>query len=525
MVKQIFKKSVCVALACFIFVSMVGCGQTVVEESIWVEGDGTTETITHTSGTKNEDSTNNEENANNGSITGNSSGSNNGSSSSKVNSSGNGSSSKVSSSDDKVTTDNSSNKFENTDVEEVQETTDNNYDLKGATVTIAYWGETGGEPNPTSATYSDEVKLIKDIEEKYNCKLAWKNIGDSNSYHASFVTAAQSGVKFADIVQLSTAQSFYQYAKKGYLTKLDDYLDVKEICFNQTARKQLEYNGGTYVVVMSNRWSIPAMIYFNRDVFSKTGVTKTPDKYYASNDWTVDTFLEVARATTKTVNGVNYYGYQLSGASISNWIKVFNGNTVVQKNGKYVFEPDSKNIAAVNFCSSLVWDYGVSNGIADSHTAFQSGNTAMIIGDAWRASTYAESIGASNLGVTSLPRANDAAKYTPAVEETTCFAIPSAAKNPEVLAQIMRDYTYPYKWKESLEDTCAGLGDKTSVNTAVQLTKEAVNNMSLTPNYSYITTKVLWSDRGISQKMGAQAFYDSVAATAQAELDTFWEQK
>ena len=40
------------ALCCALALIFTGCGTVAVEESVWVEGDGTTQTITHSSGTK-----------------------------------------------------------------------------------------------------------------------------------------------------------------------------------------------------------------------------------------------------------------------------------------------------------------------------------------------------------------------------------------------------------------------------------------------------------------------------------------
>ena len=135
------------------------------------------------------------------------------------------------------------------------------YDLKGATVTIGYYSSEngdGGKPSPSSPTYQEETKLISEIEKKYNCKIEYRErTGDVWTYYRDWITAAQAGVKFADIIQISTGIVYPTHMKNGYLTPLDDYLDIDSTVYNQSAMKQSAVDGKHYITVMSNRIEVP----------------------------------------------------------------------------------------------------------------------------------------------------------------------------------------------------------------------------------------------------------------------------
>ncbi len=476
--KSSIKKIIAFFCVLALMLTVAGCGTRVEETSVWIEGEGKTETITHSSGTSGVDGTTGD--------------------------SGN----------------SSTGKFENTDVGGVQSSTgDKKMDLGGRTVTIAMWGGGDGKPSPSSPTYKEETKVISDIEKKYNCKIEFKMIADSMGYQSAWVAAAQAGTKFADIAQFSTGWVYHSHMKMGYLTKLDNYINVNEAIFNQSAKKQMEYNGGTYAVVMSNRWYTPAMLYYNRSIFDKLGV-ETPDKYVARNEWTLDNFLKVAKDLTKQSGGTQYYGFDnVTGTTVGAFIEIMGGKQIVTENGKKVYNPDKKCIDAVQWASDLKWTHNVVGG------KYEEGTAAMAFMSPFNGSEYMEALGASNVGATWLPKANASAKHTAQVVETTCLGIPSTAKNPEVLAQILRDYYYPYKWRKTLEENCENVaGDSTSIKTAMEVTRAANNNMQLSPLYTYISRTIGWGDYGINSKTSPQAFFATHKSAAQAELDSFWGQ-
>lgn len=463
------------ALCCVLALILTGCGTVAIEESVWMEGDGTTQTVQHSSGQK-------------GSIT-------------KVDDSG------------------------RTEVDSIQ----NNgkaANLKGATVTIGYYLTSYcGQPQASSPTYQEEVKLISDIEKKYNCKIEFKYVGDPTVYYKAWTTAAQAGTHFADIIQMATNIVYPTHMKAGYLTKLDDYINAKDIIYNQNAMKQTAYNGSHYVTVMSNRMYSPVGLFFNKKVF-ETFNQKTPDTYVDSNNWNWDTFLELAKATTGSDNGVDYYGYGYEATDPVYWAISNGGKKVIKKDGKYVFNMGSSQyLKGIQFAYELYNTHKVTAPkVKSSEFLWGDGKIAMYLSLPGKGASHMEKLGSKNVGFTYIPKGPDVKDYVATVEETTSFAIPATVSNPAAISQVMYDFTYPYKWRATLEESLeTHMGDAKSLKAAMNITNIANSNMDLMPTYSYIR-EVSISGFGILDQTSPQGFVASVEAAAQSEIDSVWGQ-
>ena len=463
------------ALCCALALVFTGCGTVVTEQSVWIEGDGTTQTVTHSSGSKGSTDT--------------------------VDDSG------------------------KTDVESI--VNDGSApDLKGATVTIGYYLTSYcGEPQPSSPTYQDEVALISSIEQKYNCKIEFKYVGDPTVYFKAWTAAAQAGTHFADIIQMGTNIVYPTHIKAGYLTKLDDYINAKDIIYNQNAMSQTEYEGSHYITVMSNRMYSPVGLFFNKKIFS-TFNQQTPDTYVEANNWTWDTFLELAKKTTGSNNGVDYYGYGLEATDATYWAISNGGKKVVKKDGKYTFNMGSSQyLKGIQFAYDLYNTHKVTAPkVKSAEFLWGDGKIAMYLALPGKGASFMEKLGSKNVGITYMPKGPDVKDYTATVEETTAFAIPSTVSNPEAISQIMYDFTYPYKWRATLEQQLeTHMGDANSLKAAMDLTNIANSNMDLMPTYSYIR-EIGIGGFGILEQTSPQGYIASVSAAAQQEINSTWGQ-
>lgn len=463
------------ALCCALALVFTGCGTVVTEQSVWIEGDGTTQTVTHSSGSKGSTDT--------------------------VDDSG------------------------KTDVESI--VNDGSApDLKGATVTIGYYLTSYcGEPQPSSPTYQDEVALISSIEQKYNCKIEFKYVGDPTVYFKAWTAAAQAGTHFADIIQMGTNIVYPTHIKAGYLTKLDDYINAKDIIYNQNAMSQTEYEGSHYITVMSNRMYSPVGLFFNKKIFS-TFNQQTPDTYVEANNWTWDTFLELAKKTTGSNNGVDYYGYGLEATDATYWAISNGGKKVVKKDGKYTFNMGSSQyLKGIQFAYDLYNTHKVTAPkVKSAEFLWGDGKIAMYLALPGKGASFMEKLGSKNVGFTYMPKGPDVKDYTATVEETTAFAIPSTVSNPEAISQIMYDFTYPYKWRATLEQQLeTHMGDANSLKAAMDLTNIANSNMDLMPTYSYIR-EIGIGGFGILEQTSPQGYIASVSAAAQQEINSTWGQ-
>ncbi len=396
--------------------------------------------------------------------------------------------------------------------------------LGGANVVISGWSG-GYEQKPDSPTYSQWTKTVKEIEKKYNCKLKWKNIENAVTYQNTFIKNILAGIKFADIATVGSGWVYPQYLSSKYLHPLDKYIDLTDVAWDQDSLKESAIDGKHYILFKANSFNHVSGIAYNRSVFKKFGVPD-PSTYVKANNWTTETFVELAKKTTGTKDGVKYYGYSMTAASVAGWGRIFGGNEVHTKNGKKVYEPDKKFVNGIQFAYDLLNTDKIATSFSEAASAWESGKSAMIGAATYEGPEYLEYIDEADLGWTYMPKAPGEKDYYCSYNSAECYAIPSAAKNPEILAKIMADFFYPSKTGNTVEANLEQyFYDETSYQTAVQAVKKAQSTSKLSPTYPYIIMTIGWKGYGVQDKQSPQAYIASVKAQAQAELDDVWKQK
>ncbi len=416
---------------------------------------------------------------------------------------------------------NAGNESNNQNNNSKDESTSTGKGLNGATVTLSTWAGSL-EPAKTSPTYPDWKKKVDKIEEEYNCKLAFKHVVSFNEYVAALNSAHAAGIKYADITHVGSADIFPIAMRQGYYYALDDYIDLTDLAWDQNALKMTEYKGKHYLLFTNGVFNGNMMgIAFNRSVLDKFG-QKYPSEYVKEGKWNTETFLNLAKACTGKIDGIDYYGFAQSKASVSIWGKIFGGEHIHKNGGKYTYNPDSKYIAGVQFCYDLIHTHKVTN---DTKATFTDGNVAMTLSTCWF-SDMKNSIPEKDAGWTYLPKGPDESEYYCDYDSVECWAIPTTVKNPDIIADIMADYVYPAKGTDYVADTLKSqFFDEESYNTAYAAAKIAQKTAVLTPRYDYITKTIGWNWHGIDKKQSPQAYFASVKAQAQACLDDVWDQK
>ena len=251
-------------------------------------------------------------------------------------------------------------------------------------------------------------------------------------------------------------------------------------------------------------------------------VLERESEYVKEGKWNTETFLKLAKACTGKIDGVDYYGFAQSKASVGVWGKIFGGEHIHKNGGKYSYNPDSKYIAGVQFCYDLIHTHKVTNNMK---ATFTDGNVAMTLSTCWF-SDMKNSIPEKDAGWTYLPKGPGESEYYCNYDSVECWAIPTTVKNPEIIADIMADYVYPTKGTDYVADTLKSqFFDEESYNTAYAAAKLAQKTSVLTPRYDYITKNIGWNWHGIDKKQSPQAYFASVKAQAQACLDDVWDQK
>lgn len=125
---------------------------------------------------------------------------------------------------------------------------------------------------------------------------------------------------------------FISHVAKGLIQPVDDYIDREDPRWSQEVLDAFSWQDKRYIVTGSGPEQDYTMLcYYNKTMFEENG-EKEPIEYYREDNWTFDTFRDVAKKMTKDTNKdgtVDIYGF-------ATWIwDIFvlcNGGTGVQLN-------------------------------------------------------------------------------------------------------------------------------------------------------------------------------------------------
>ncbi len=177
-------------------------------------------------------------------------------------------------------------------------------DYGGKTIVI---GTSNANEIPIDAPDKDPKLVIvarreKVLEEKYNCKIEWK-AESYTPYYNAIVNAALSGIKYVDIAQTAASHSFLAYVKQSIYVPLDDYIDYESpiVKANKYMYNGTFWRGKHYGIPTTYRYACGYFMY-NRDILDREGQPDILD-LMEMNQWTWDTFLNIAKACTRDTDG------------------------------------------------------------------------------------------------------------------------------------------------------------------------------------------------------------------------------
>ncbi len=232
---------------------------------------------------------------------------------------------------------------------------------------------------------------------------------------------------------------FVQYQKEGQLTNLQKYADASTIFsasdFNPDHLASFSDRESGDLYSIPKDWST-YVVYYNEDMFKNAGIP-TPLELYKKGEWTMDKFLEVAKAlTTKDVNGLLFnYGRWKT------FIPYFAPDWIENTSKLNINTPEF--IEAINFINDLNVKYGVNptpDQLRDISPAdrFSQGKGAMYIIGRWMTMRYLKANLPFGWNVVPMPKKNGKA-YT--WVDMVGYAIPRDAKNPDAAWRVIEYLT------------------------------------------------------------------------------------
>jgi len=274
------------------------------------------------------------------------------------------------------------------------------FDLGGKTLTFTTsvaWELPAPEDKAYGKMFVYVYRKLEEVQKKYNFKIEYKFLSNKSesAYITEFISNSLAGVKFADLLHISSNQAFPKIVEQGLILPLDDYIDFEHplIKCNPIMYTANSYKGKHYGTGWRH-YIIGTLMAYNRDIIYREGLPDILD-LVESNQWTWDNFLNIAKTCTRDFDGdgiIDQYG--IAGSQSQLFYNIINSNGVVG----ITFSDDKalvnlhmpESIKALQFISDLTFIHKVF--FAGSDTLYKQGKAAIILlGGAGINSTYINS--------------------------------------------------------------------------------------------------------------------------------------
>lgn len=319
-------------------------------------------------------------------------------------------------------------------------------DLGGDTIKIGVWYD-DADPRllkEKSPADEEQIKLIEEVEKKYNTKIEFVKFGDYNKYVENFTTTSLSGEPFADIVLLELFWAFPTLANKDFIQPIDDKLDLNDPKYIDWMKKGGSYKGKQYGMTDSS--PSPYGLFYNKTLVKKLGL-EDPYELQQKGEWTWEKFRDFAKKATKDTNGdgktdifgiagaygkTNYFTEQM----------VYSNKGSVDKDaeGNIKFSLNSENaIEALQFVADLYnKDKSIMQPVPeDASKEFVAGKGVMYGGFSWELGGLLDNMKNQELGYVFFPKGPKSDKYVSYTPFGNMFMVAKYSKHADVAAKIM----------------------------------------------------------------------------------------
>lgn len=355
------------------------------------------------------------------------------------------------------------------------------FDLKGRVIKVLISLQESMQCPIEDGTRQGEVrtKMVKEAEEKYNCKFVFEQMTSWANLQQSIESAVLAGVYYCDVFRMTRAYAFPKYELNNIILPLNEYIDFSNPIYNQYDQiNGLIYPDKIYAFYICTPLA-PVGVFYNKEIMGREGI---PDiqELADSGQWTWETFADIAVKTTRDTDGdgiIDQWGTGADNAA-SLCIAFMRSNLAAMvdrtEDNRYVYNLDSpRALKALQFVSDLFHSYKVAPNksiVAD----FKNGKAAMYVKDGWYGQML-KNEGITNLGFEIVPDGpdNPGNGYMRG-QGSHMFFFPSNLEDPEPVVNAVAYWNV--LWDESKSDY---LTDEDMLLSNAQVwfdTEENINN-------------------------------------------------
>jgi hypothetical protein len=244
--------------------------------------------------------------------------------------------------------------------------------------------------SPVNEVDRKRYEYISKVEQKYNCKFSFAIKNQAPAVFTNECTISLlAGTFNDDIFSVFPQIGMLPMVKQNLILPLDDYLDYNDTevwgCPIITSQPVIK---GKHYMITHAMSGLNFGIWYNKNIFANEGLA-LPPKLVSLNNWTWDSFLDIAINTTRDFNGdgfIDQWGFVHNGLTdLSSSLIFSNGSEPISENdGIFSFNMgnDVKALRALNFLQNLFYIYKVAP-VANGVNLFVQGQAAMLCGQSY----------------------------------------------------------------------------------------------------------------------------------------------
>ncbi len=326
-------------------------------------------------------------------------------------------------------------------------------DFGGRTVRIGSYYDMTPDPNKDTfnKAFSDRIKFVED---NYNCKIEFINVGD---YMSSYVTSVLAGDPSCEMGYMLTYKMLPALIEGGILQPISDLkdsngesvVDFDKPWYLKSAVEASTYKNKVYGMPLMGA-DVQYGIFWNKTLFKQYNL---PDLYelYENDQWTWDKFKEIALAGNVDLDGDGEYdihGFNQRENLIWSFMSSNGADAVKKTDAGVELALDSKEAqealeAYADFMQNVPHLSGWLGDWQSQIWSFRDGQSMMCYEAWWISSGYlnpnADGEGGmqDEWGFVPFPKGPSATGYASYGKEASPWVMLNGIENPEQVAQIM----------------------------------------------------------------------------------------
>lgn len=368
-------------------------------------------------------------------------------------------------------------------------------DLGGRTIKVGIWWDVfiqsgyetldditaAGGSYDNAETTQMQLDNLKRIEEKWNCKIEFVNLGWEGIIE-SINTSVTAGTPECDIY-LTDMQFGLAPALNGYVQKISSYAPADaDVLGNQTVLSRVDVLGDDDLFFTESSEIPSGAMYmaYNASMIESLGL-ESPEDLAAKGEWTWDKFAEYAKACTQDTDGdgnPDVYGYGSAWTLTVQGLEASNNGGITTTMTEGLSSPETTEV--FEFINKLYNEDKSARPYTDDWNddllAWSSGKVAFTFTQPWILIQELPNHD-FDMRIVEAPKGphGDGSMTPPNLKNN--YMIPVGVKDPENVYKVFEEYCNWYNYDTSLRDVWdwfeSGFVDEGQVELATELGNKA----------------------------------------------------